>query len=116
MNVRDLMTASGRELRMARYARSWSREQLAEMCGLTVDDIDAIENGASDVGRTRVLEILELDEMYVLPPQGATEFLEMAVPLMMRLDDDRLQLALAEMQVVLRRAVVEQSERDTQQD
>jgi transcriptional regulator with XRE-family HTH domain len=101
---------------MARLVKEWSREHLAELCGLTVEGIDAIENGTSDEGRARVLRAMGLDEVYLLTPQAATEFLEMATPLMMRLDEDLLQLALAEMHVVLRRAVVAESDRERQRD
>jgi len=116
VNVVELMAAAGRELLMARYARAWSREHLADAAGMTVEDVDALENGLSDEGRARALSALALDEVYLLVPQAATEFLGVATPLMMRLDEDLLQLALAEMQVVLRRAVVAEFDRERQRD
>lgn len=100
----ELMHVFGRELRDARYARAWSREHLAEEANVTVADIDALEKGESEVGRAAVLAALQLTEMYMLTPPVITGFLEIADPLIKRIGEDRLQLVLAEMLVVLGRA------------
>lgn len=59
--LRELMNAFGGELRTARLEREWSRQKVAEESGLTVEDIEALENGHSD-GRAELPAALQLDE------------------------------------------------------
>ena len=98
------MNAFGGELRTARLEREWSRQKVAEESGLTVEDIEALENRHPDYGRAEVLAALQLDEVYLLTPPVATAFLDIAEPLTKRIDKDQLQMVLAEMLVVLGRA------------
>lgn len=63
----------GHQIRTARYARSWTRERLAAESGLTVDVIDAIENGETDP--TRALSALRLVDLHLLLPELQASFM-----------------------------------------
>lgn len=87
---------------MARYAREWSREHLAEETGLSVEQIDAIENGFADP--TPVLAALRLDHIELLLPAIGVNFLKTVVPIAQRIESGKLPLALAAVTDILGRA------------
>lgn len=80
---------------MARYARNWTREQLADETGLTVDQIDAIENGEANPGR--VLDALGLVDMQLLTTEELAAFSMLVHPKLMQLDPDHRTVVLAQL-------------------
>jgi transcriptional regulator with XRE-family HTH domain len=58
-NYRLAVRIFGANVRVARMARLLTRRQLAEMCGLTANDVFRIEKGRQDVSLIDVLTICD---------------------------------------------------------
>ena len=92
-----------RDIRAARLARGWSRQRLAEESGLTVAAVSALESGMGG-DHEPVINALELQEVHLLLPNITANFLRTVQPVMDKIDDDRLPVALAAILDVAARA------------
>ena len=92
-----------RDIRAARLARGWSRQRLAEESGLTAAAISALESGMGG-DHEPVVEALGLQEVHVLLPDITANFLRTIQPVMDKIDDERLPVALAAILDVAARA------------
>lgn len=92
----------GHDVRLARYAREWTRDRLAEESGLTVDEVNAIENGEADP--TPVLPALQLTEVRMLVSELSANFLRVLQSAAARVPEDQVPLVLAAVLDVVGRA------------
>lgn len=93
----------GHDVRLARYARDWTRERLAEETGLTVGDIDAIENGEADP--TPALAALQLVEVKMLVTELSANFLRVLQSAAAQVPANKIPLVQAAVLDVVGRAV-----------
>lgn len=84
----------GRDIRAARLARGWSRQRLAEESSLTVAAISALESGGEG-DPAPVIEALGLQEVGLLLPDMTANFIRTIQPVIAKIDEDRLPVALA---------------------
>lgn len=97
------MHSYGHDVRLARYRRDWTRERLAEETGLSVKEINAIENGEADP--TPVLAALQLVEVTMLVTDLAANFLRVLQNAAAKVPEDRVPLVQAAVLDVVGRAV-----------
>lgn len=83
----------GREIQRARLNLGWSRATLADECGITVADIESIENGDRGEHVDRVLAVLQLDVVTMIMPQAHADFLRAVRPIIAGVPPERLALA-----------------------
>lgn len=89
----DQMNEYGHDVRLARYVRKWTREQLAEESGITVEQINAIENG--EASPEPVLEALQLIYQERLTTEPLAAFSVVIQPILAKIPEDQLPLVMA---------------------
>jgi transcriptional regulator with XRE-family HTH domain len=108
-----MSTDYGSHIRAARLARGWSRQHLAEESGVTIEQVDAIENGRGDP--EPAIAALQLEVVTVLLPRITAGFIRAAGPVIDMIPPERLPLALAAVLEDLARAAAGIEEEPVQQ-
>ncbi len=92
----------GHDIRMARYNRHWTRERLADEAGVTVAQVNKIENGEADP--TPVLKALQLVEVTMLVSDLEANFLRILQSTAQEISKEKLPVVLAAVLDVVGRA------------
>ena len=92
----------GHDIRMARYNRQWTRERLADEAGVTVAQVNEIENGDADP--TPVLKALQLVEVTMLVSDLEANFLRILQSTAQEIPKEKLPVVLASVLDVVGRA------------
>ena len=92
----------GHDIRMARYNRHWTRERLADEAGVTVAQVNKIENGEADP--TPVLKALQLVEVTMLVSDLEANFLRILQSTAQDISKEKLPVVLASVLDVVGRA------------
>lgn len=94
---------NGRQIRDFRLTRGWSIEQVADLARLTPHDVEAVEADRAPHLTPALLTALGAEECVLIAPPIATDFLRAVRHIAIRIDGDRLPIALAECMGILAR-------------